>query len=175
MFGYRGHEKVVWKRSRDRSRDKVLRQSNSVAWWRRTTATLLDVSFGSYRRHRRDLLMGRRGYDVLVTYHWDVVGCFISDLFETSSRRTDGTSSLRPLDTLSQHASKTSWRRTTEMFWQCLTETSLGVSFETYLWRCWDVQKDLVTMSPQRLVVSWNYWWSICLSLCSKQSKKAWM
>ena len=175
MFDYRGHEKVIWKHRRDHSRDKVLRQSNSVAWWRRTTATLLDVSFESYRRHRRDLLMGRRGYDVLVTYHWDVVGCLIWDLFETSWRRTDGTSSLRRLDTLSQHASKTSWRCTTETSWQHLTETSLGVSFETYLWRCWDVQKDLVMTSPQRLVASWNYWWSICLSLCSKQSKKAWM
>ena len=82
----------------------MLRQSNSVTWWRRTTATLLDASFGSYRRHRRDLLMGRCGYDVLVTYHWDVAGCFIWDLFETLWRRTDGTSSLRPLETFNMSA-----------------------------------------------------------------------
>ena len=40
-------------------------------------------------------------WDVLVTYHWDVVGCFIWDLFETWYRRTDGTSSLRLLETSS--------------------------------------------------------------------------
>ena len=57
-----GHDKVIWKRSRDRSRDKASRQRNSETWLRRTTATLLGVSFGSYRRHHRDVLMGRRGY-----------------------------------------------------------------------------------------------------------------
>ena len=84
------------KRSRDRSRDKASRQRNSETWWRRTTATLLGVSFGSYRRRRRDVLMGRRGYvplrllgdvplrrrwvfhlrliwEVGETYWWDVV------------------------------------------------------------------------------------------------------
>ena len=34
---------------------------------RRTTTTLLGVSFGSYRRCRRDILIGRRGY-----MNWDV-------------------------------------------------------------------------------------------------------
>ena len=48
---------VIWKLSRDRSRDKASRQRNSEMWWRRTTATLLDVSFGSYRRRRIDVLM----------------------------------------------------------------------------------------------------------------------
>ena len=38
------------------------RQRNSETWWRGTTATLLDVSFRSYRRRRRDVLMGRHGY-----------------------------------------------------------------------------------------------------------------
>ena len=57
-----GHEKVLWKRCGDRSRDKVWRQSNSEMWWRRTTATLLGVSIGSYRRRRRDVLMGRHVY-----------------------------------------------------------------------------------------------------------------
>ena len=38
------------------------RQRNSETWWRRTTATLLGVSFGTYRRRRRDILMGCRGY-----------------------------------------------------------------------------------------------------------------
>ena len=57
-----GHEKVLWKHSGERSRDKRSRQSNSETWWRRTTATLLGVSFGSYRRGRRDVLMGHRRY-----------------------------------------------------------------------------------------------------------------
>ena len=35
---------------------------NSKTWWRRTTATLLGVSFGSYRRSRRDVLMRCRAY-----------------------------------------------------------------------------------------------------------------
>ena len=67
------------------------------------------------------------------TYHWNVFGCFIWDLFETSRRRTDGTSSLRSLETWSWHTNKTSWRRTTETSWRRSTETSLGVSFATYL------------------------------------------
>ena len=93
-------------------------------------------------------------WDALVTYHWDVVGCFIWDLLETSWRRTDETSSLRPLETWSRHTNKMSWRRT--------TETSLGVSFETYLRRCWDVQRDVVTTSPRRLIAGWDtrYLWS---------------
>ena len=49
------------------------------------------------------------------TYHSDVIGCFIWELQETSERRTNGMS----------------WIRT--------TETSLGVSFETYLRCCADV------------------------------------
>ena len=57
-----GHDKVIWKHSRDRSTDKTSRQRNSETWLRRTTATLLGVSFGSYRRRRSDVLMGRRGY-----------------------------------------------------------------------------------------------------------------
>ena len=57
-----GHNKLIWKRSRNRSRDKISRQSNTETWWRRTTARLLGVSFGSYRRRCRDLLIGHRGY-----------------------------------------------------------------------------------------------------------------
>ena len=57
-----GHDKVIWKRSRDRSRDKASRQGNFETWWRRTTATLLGVSFGSSRRRRTEVLMGRRGH-----------------------------------------------------------------------------------------------------------------
>ena len=68
---------VIWKRSRDCSRDKPSRQRNSETWWRRVTATLLGVSFGIYKRRRRDLLMGRRGYlplrrlgDIPLRRHW---------------------------------------------------------------------------------------------------------
>ena len=75
--------------------------------------------------------------DVLVTYHWDFVGCFIWDLFETSWRPTDGTSSLHPHETSSQHTNKMLWKWTNETSWQHSTETLLGVLFETYLWRRW--------------------------------------
>ena len=57
-----GHEKVLWKHSGERSTDKASRQRNSETWWRRTTATLLGVSFGTYMRRRRHVLMGCRGY-----------------------------------------------------------------------------------------------------------------
>ena len=42
------------------------------------------------------------------------------------------------------------------MYWRRSTETSLGVSFETYLRRHWDVQRDVVTTSLQRLVAGWD-------------------
>ena len=110
----KGHEKVIWSIElvRDGTRDKASQQCNSELCWRRTTATLLGVSFGSYRRRRRDVLMGRGGYvplrrhwvfhlrlvwdvvktyhwDVLATFHWDVVGCFIWDVPATSLGRTE--------------------------------------------------------------------------------------
>ena len=93
-----GHDRVIWKRSRDRSRYKASRQRNSETWLRRTTVTLLGVSFGSYRRRRRTVLMGRRGYlplrrlaEVPLRRHWvfhlrrtcDVAGTYK----ETSLRR----------------------------------------------------------------------------------------
>ena len=55
-----GHVKVIC--SKGCARDKVLRQCDPKMLWRRTTATLLGVSFGSYRRRGRDVLMGRGGY-----------------------------------------------------------------------------------------------------------------
>ena len=57
-----GHDKLIGKRGRDGTRDKASRQRNSETLWRRTTAALLDVSFGSYKRRHRDVLMGHRGY-----------------------------------------------------------------------------------------------------------------
>ena len=41
------------------------KQRNPETWWRRTTATLLGVSFGTYRRRRWGEVMGRRGYEPL--------------------------------------------------------------------------------------------------------------
>ena len=55
-----GHDKVIWKRNRDRSRDKTSQQHNSETWWRRTTAMLLGVSFGTYMRRRHDVPVRRR-------------------------------------------------------------------------------------------------------------------
>ena len=149
-----GHDKVIWKRSRDRSRDKASRQHNSETWLRRTTATLLGVSFGSFRRRRSDVLMGRRGY-VPLTFWWRTTETSLGVSFETSWRRTDETSSLRPLETWSRYTNKTPWRRTTETSWRRSTEMSLGVSFETYLRHRWDVQRDVVTTSPWRLFAGW--------------------
>ena len=92
----------------------------------------------------------------LVTYHLDVVGCFIWDLIETSLRLTNGKPLLRPLEASSRRSDKTLWRRTTETSWQGSIETLLNVSFETYLQRCWGVQRDVVTTSPRRLVAGWD-------------------
>ena len=50
---------------------------------------------------------------------------------------------LRSLETLSRRSNKILWRRTT-------------VSFETYLRRRWDVQRDVVTTSLRRLVAGWD-------------------
>ena len=102
-------------------------------------------------------------WDILVTYHWDIVGCFIWDLFETWYRRTDGTPSLRLLETSSGHTIKKSWKLTTKTSWRRSTETSLSVSFETYLRSCWDVQRDVIMTSPRRLVAGWVLfiWYSI--------------
>ena len=130
------YDKVIWKCISGGTRDKASPQSNSEMWWRHTTATLFGVSFGSYKRRRREVIMRRCGYvhwDFLVRYHWDAVGCFIWDLFETLLKRTDGTSSLRTHEMLPHYTNKTSWRRTTETSWWRSTETSLDVSFETYL------------------------------------------
>ena len=51
--------------------------TNSEKWWRRTTATLLCVSFGAYMRRCRDVLMRHGGYvplrrrsDVPLRRHW---------------------------------------------------------------------------------------------------------
>ena len=60
---------------------------------------------------------------VLVTYHCDVVGCFIWDLFKTSWKCTHTTSLLRSLETWWRHFNKMSWRRTTETSWQRYIET----------------------------------------------------
>ena len=42
------------------------------------------------------------------------------------------------------------------MSWRLSTETPLGVSFDTYLRRRWDVQRDVVTTLPRRLVAGWD-------------------
>ena len=93
---------------------------------------------------------------VLVTYQWDIVGCSIWDLYETSWRFTDETLLLCPLDTSSRRSNKMSLRCTTGTSWRRSIEKSLGVSFETYLWRCWNVRRAVVTTSPRRLFARWD-------------------
>ena len=145
----RDHDKVIWMWSRDlltRQRENVIPRCGG------------DVP----QQHFRVLYLGLTGdveeacfwnvvdtyhWDVLVMYHWDVVGCFIWDLFETSWRRTDGTSLLRPFETSLRRSNKTSWGRS--------IGTSLDVSFGTYLRRRWDVQRDVVATLPRRLNAGW--------------------
>ena len=121
-------------------------------------SNVIGVSFWTYRRRRRVVLMGGRGYvplrrlgDVPLRHRW----VFIYDLFETSWRRTDWTSLFRPLQTSSRRSNKTSWRSTIETSCRRSIETSLGVSFGTHLRRHWDVQRDVVTTSPRRFVAGW--------------------
>ena len=142
-----GYGKVISMCSRDlptRRREKVTQRRGGDV----PQQLFWMFYLGGYRRRRRDVLMGRRGYVSLKrlgnvplgrcwVFHWD--------LFETSWRRTDGTSLLRPFETSLRRSNKTSWRRTTEMSWQRSFETSLGVSFGTYLRRRWDTQRDVVT------------------------------
>ena len=115
--------------------NKVSQQRNSETWWRRTIATLLSFSFGTYRRRRRDVLMEHQGYIPLrhrQLFHLRLV--FLR-------RRSNGTSLLRPLDTPS---------------------TSLGVSFETYLRRCYDVQREVIKTSLRRLVAGLVKYTRLC-------------
>ena len=53
------YDKVTSKRSKDLI-NKVSQQGNAETWWRRTTATLLSVSFGAYNSRCRDVLIGRQ-------------------------------------------------------------------------------------------------------------------
>ena len=92
-------------------------------------------------------------WDVLVAYQWDVVGCFIWDLFETSWKRTDG---LRPFGRSLRRSSKTLWGRIIKTSWRGSIETSLIVSFGTYLRRRWDVQRDVAATSSRRLNAGWE-------------------
>ena len=127
-----GDDKVICKRSWNYSRDKASRQRNSETWWRRTTVMLLGVSFGSYKRRCRDVLMGHHGKVPLrrrLVFHLRYM--------EMLWRRADGASSLRPFETSPRHTNKTSWRRTTDTSWWRSTETLLSVSFERYLRRRW--------------------------------------
>ena len=67
------------------------------------------------------------------------MGFFIWDLLETLQLGTFETSVQRSCVTL--------WRR--------ITETLLDVSFETYLRRCWDGQKDVAKTSKRRPHAGW--------------------
>ena len=156
------HDKVIWMWSRDlltRQRENRISRCGG------------DVP----QQHFRVLYLGLTGdveeacfwnvvdtyhWDVLVMYHWDVVGCFIWDLFETSWRRTDGTSFLRPFEKSLRHSNKTPWRRTSETSWRRSIKTSMVVSFGTYQRRSWEVQSDVVTTSARRLNAGW-----VCLSV----------
>ena len=145
-----GNDKVTWKRSRDliiRRRNNVTLRRDGDVPQRCTDCFIWDLQDTSQRRTN-----GTSRTRTTETSWW----CFIWDLSETSWRRTDTTSLLRPLKTSSRRFNKMLWRRTTETSSRLSTETSLGVSFETYLRRHWDVQRDVLTTSPWRLVPGWD-------------------
>ena len=135
------------------------REGKSEKWWRRTTG----MSLGHWVLH-----LGLT-WDVVNKYHFDGVGYFIWDLFETSWRRTDGMSLLLRLEASWKHFNTTLQRRTTDTSWWRSNETSLIVSFETYLQRCWNVQRNVAMMSSQRLFAGWgltlSYWLHFIVSL----------
>ena len=75
-------------------------QRISETWWRHTTATLLGVTLETYRRRRRDILMGCCGYVTLrrladvrlrrlwvfyLRFVWEVVGTNSWDVILSSS------------------------------------------------------------------------------------------
>ena len=86
-----GHDKIIWKRSRDRCRDKASRQRNFETLWRRTTATLLGVSFGSSRRRRINVLNKRTNGTSCIrtteTSWWRTTETPLGVSFETCLRR----------------------------------------------------------------------------------------
>ena len=169
-----GHVKVIWsrERSRDCTGDKASRQRDSKTWWRRTTATLLGVSFGTYMRRRRHVLMGRRGYvplrrlgDVPLRRRWVFHLRLIWDVVETYWWDVVITSPWDVVTTYQSDVVKTyHWDGLTTFQWDVM-----GVSFETYL-RCrWDIQRDVVTTSPQHLVAGWET--SLFCNISSKASE----
>ena len=109
-------------------------------------------------------------WDILVTNQWDVVGSLIWVLFKTSWTRTDEALLLSPLETSykrRRHSNKMPWRRSNETSWRRSIETLLGVSFEMYLRRRWDVETDVVMTSPQRFVAGRDYsWYKINKIMC---------
>ena len=154
-----GHEKVIWRRSRDRSRGKASRQRHSETWWRRTTVMLLGVSFGSYRRRRRDVLNGTSWIRTTETSWWRTTETSLGILFGTYLRRCRdvlmGRRHCFPLrrcrDIPIRPREDIPLRRLATFHWDVVG----CVSFETYLQRCWDVQTDVVATSPRRLVAGW--------------------
>ena len=160
-----GHDKVTWKRRRD----LLTRHCSNVTpsrcrdvpqwqYWVFHFGVAGDV-VGTYQWDVVDTYH----WDFLVTYHWDIVGCFIWDLFQMLRRSTDETSLLRSVETSSWCSNKKSWRPTTETPLQRFTKKFLVVSFDMYLQRCWDVQRDVLTTSLRGLVTgcvccvaSWN-------------------
>ena len=148
------HDKVTWKRSTDlltRRRNNVTLRCGGHVPQRRYWVFHLGLTGDIVETYQWDV-KDTYHWDFLVTYHWDAVWCFIWDLFETSRRRTDETSLLRHLEASSRRSNRMSCVRTTETSWQSSMETSLGVFFETYLRRHWDIQRDIITTWLRRPV-----------------------
>ena len=153
-----GHDKVTWKPSRDLLTSCCSNRTQETQW-RCTTVMLWCVSFKSYRRCYRGILMDRHDFEPLRCLGDIPLRCCW--LFHLTYLRHCG-------DVLMGHCHfvllrhhnnipiKILWRCTTETSWQHSTETLMGLSFEAYLQCHWDIQGDIFRLSSQHLVAGWD-------------------
>ena len=113
-----------------------MQQHNSETWWRRTIATLLRVSFGTYRRCRRDLLMRYRGY-VPMRRLGDVPlrHCCV---FETWLRRPGDVLMERLCNILLRRRRDVPVKRRGDIPLRSLDEVPLKRRWVFHFWRTWD-------------------------------------
>ena len=130
-----------------------MRHCNSDTWWRCTSATLAGASIWNYRRQRRDVLIGRRRYVLLIPFgdlplrrRWVFHLRLVWDVLMG-----------RPCDVLLRRRRDIPIRCCTDVPLTRFGKTWLSVSFETYLQRRWEVQRDVVKISLWRLVAGWEW------------------
>ena len=124
--------------------------------WRPTNGTSWIWRLGDIPLRRRWVLDLRLIWDVVETYWWDVVITFPWHVVTTCKQDVVKTYHWDVLATFN-------WDVVGCFIWD-VPVTLLG--------RPERPRYDVATTSGCHW---WNYWWSISLCLCSKQSKKAWM